>query len=258
MLEAARNELQLEALVERYRGIADLEDLLTQIHGVNTELDKFRADMGEQIRTLEADYAEKCDAVKAEMEIVHKEKEDLRAGLSYSWMALQGTVFRSGSVQVTRSEPKAYNELYVARRSWKIFYGIWKIISKQPRYRTTRRCRSRPCYWVTMPGASERTMVAEGVVARGRLCGIRSKVSSVGMYVKEFSSLMLNVGNMTEEDKLHYFDLNENSQPSLRMEAGSGRRRKRPGCGTKVSREAREPSYVKKKFEAALRVEDYI
>ena len=29
--------------------------------------------------------------------------------------------------------------------------------------------------------------------------------STVRAYIKEFSSLMLNIGNMVEEDKLHYF-----------------------------------------------------
>ncbi|MCD7467752.1 hypothetical protein HAX54_005370 [Datura stramonium] len=45
----------VEALVGRTDDSADLVDLLTQIHGVNMELEKFHVDMVEQIQTREAE-----------------------------------------------------------------------------------------------------------------------------------------------------------------------------------------------------------
>ncbi|MCD7461521.1 hypothetical protein HAX54_046338, partial [Datura stramonium] len=64
----------------------------------------------DSIRTLEAEYAVKHDAVKAEMEIVRKEKEDLRAEVLLLRRALQGTVFHSEErTKLKVPEPKAYN-----------------------------------------------------------------------------------------------------------------------------------------------------
>lgn len=68
---------------------------------------------------LEADHAARHEAAMAEMEMIYKEKEELRREVLLLRMALQNNVPRGEELErVKMPEPKAYNGMRSAPKSW--------------------------------------------------------------------------------------------------------------------------------------------
>ncbi|XP_070045739.1 uncharacterized protein [Nicotiana tomentosiformis] len=181
---------------------------------------------------LEADYAARYETTLAEMALVRKDEEELREEVVQLRRALQNNAPRNNDRTKMRiPEPKAYGG---ARSAKELENFLWDMEQYflAARVPNDEKVTITPMYLTDDAKVWWRTRVVEAEsaglpkietwetlkkelksqflptnsswVARDGLRHLKQS-GTVREYVKEFSSLMLNVSNMAEEDKLHFF-----------------------------------------------------
>ncbi|KAH0665280.1 hypothetical protein KY290_027548 [Solanum tuberosum] len=219
---------RLEALIVTTDDGEDLVDLVTQIYGVNAELALVSKSLNEKFGMLEAEYAAKHEIAEMEMEVIRKEKEDLCGEVLLLRRGLQGTI---NPIRMKVPKPKAYNGVRSAKELENFLWDVENYF-KEAKVPNSEKVSVTTMYLSDAAKVWWRTRVAEvesanlpqietwemlkkelktqflpsnsSWVARDGLRQLKQS-STVRVYIKEFLCLMLNIGNMVEEDKLYYF-----------------------------------------------------
>ncbi|KAH0751965.1 hypothetical protein KY290_006553 [Solanum tuberosum] len=194
--------------VEAFIGITDermddpmLVDLLTQIitlrldaENTKSEINGYRNDIDERM----AEDLNFREATTLQLEGLHKENENLRAEvvvLCRAVAALGSTRGESSKVKIP--EPKAFSGARSAKEL-KNSSGIWNndVSAGRPRIDT----------WTKLMKEMRDQFLPSNVLwlARDKLKRLRQN-GSARDYIKEFTSVMLDIQNMSDEDKLHNF-----------------------------------------------------
>ncbi|XP_070010293.1 uncharacterized protein [Nicotiana sylvestris] len=207
--------------------IEQLEALVGQALEVNGD-----SSVLARMARLEADYAAIHETTLVEMALVRQEKEELREEVVQLRRELKTVVPRSDERTKLRiPEPKAYGG---ARSSKELENFLWDMEQyfQAARVEDDDKVIITPMYLTGDAKVWWRTRMAEmesaGLPKIGTWEMLKKELKSqflpttsswlardglrrlkqsgtVAEYVKEFSSLMLNVSNMAGEDKLHYF-----------------------------------------------------
>ncbi|XP_070017491.1 uncharacterized protein [Nicotiana sylvestris] len=207
--------------------IEQLEALVGQALEVNGD-----SSVLARMARLEADYAPRHETTLVEMALVRQEKEELREEVVQLQRELQTVAPRSDERTKLRiPEPKAYGG---ARSAKELENFLWDMEQyfQAARVQDDEKVTITPMYltddakvwWRTrmtevesagLPKIETWEMLKKELksqflptnsswIERDGLRRLKQS-GTVAEYVKKLSSLMLNVSNMTEEDKLHYF-----------------------------------------------------
>ncbi|KAK6786409.1 hypothetical protein RDI58_014934 [Solanum bulbocastanum] len=112
---------RLEALIGGTNNREELVDLVIQIQRVNTELTLAKDVLNEKVEKLEVDYAANHKMAQTNMEVIRKEKEDLRGEVLLLCRVLQGTI---NPIMMKVPKPKAYNGLMNAKELENFLWDI--------------------------------------------------------------------------------------------------------------------------------------
>ncbi|XP_070013273.1 uncharacterized protein [Nicotiana sylvestris] len=219
---------KLKALVGITDDAVDLVDFLTQIHGVNTELQYVRESVDTQLVKLQAFQ----ETTAEQLEKLQKENKDLKIEIQILRRAV-ANVPQGGEehTKIKILEPKVFDGVRGSKKLknflWDLehYFATAHILEKDKVTMEVRYFRGDTILWWHMKNTDDESAGRPKVdtweklrdalrdkflpnnsswVARDHLKQLR-QTGSIRDYVKDFSSLCLDIQNMSDEDKFHNF-----------------------------------------------------